>query len=80
MEEIWKVVLVIINHHIGVSITLHNMLHGLREGYGMGTVSLKAKLIHQLTAMREEFMYEIFMKMHKAYIALYKDRCLEILD
>ena len=80
MEEIWKVVVVIIYHHIGVSITLHNMLHGLRGGYGTGNVSLKAKLLQQLTAMREEFVYEIFMELHKAYVALYKDRCLEILE
>ena len=43
------------------------MLHGFRAGRGKGTSSLEAKLIHQLTATREEVLCKIFLDLHKAY-------------
>ena len=30
--------------------------------------------------MREEFLYVIFLDLHKVYRAFYRDRCLEILE
>ena len=45
----------------------------------MGTASLEAKLIQQLAIMREEFLYAIFLDLHKDCGALFRDRCLEIL-
>ena len=45
----------------------------------IGTASLEAKLLQKLAAMREEVVYAIFMELHKAYYALDKDICLEIL-
>ena len=41
---------------------------------------LEAKLLHQLAALREEVLYVIFLDLHKAYGALDRSRCLEILD
>ena len=35
-------------------------------------------LLQQLAAMMEEFLYALFMNLHKAYEALERDRCLEI--
>ena len=49
-------------------------------GCGAGTASLKARLLHQLTAMREEVMYSIFLDLHKAHDTLDRDRCLYILE
>ena len=37
-------------------------------------------MLQQLTAMREEVLYTIFMDLHKSYDALYRDRCLDILE
>ena len=45
----------------------------------MGTTPLKAKLLQKLTEMREEFIYEVFLDLKKAYDALYWEICLEIL-
>ena len=52
VEVVWKVVTLILNSQFTTSTTLHNVLHGLREGRGTGITSLEAKLIHKLTSMR----------------------------
>ena len=80
MEVVWKVIVVIINCLITASITYHDFLHGFRAGRGMGTATLEVRLIHQITAMREEVLCTIFMNLHKAYDALDRYRCLDILE
>ena len=62
-----------------MSVRFHNNLHGLRVGRGTGTASLKAKMLHQITAMSKEVLYEVFLDLKKAYDALDRYRCLEIL-
>ena len=49
-------------------------------GRGTGTATLEAKLFHQLAALREEFLYVIFLDLHKAYGALDRSKWLEILE
>ena len=61
-------------------ITFHNFLHGFWAGRGTGTATLEAKLLHQLAALREEVLYVILLGPHKAYYALDRSRCLEILE
>ena len=80
VEVVWKVVAAILNLHITASITYHDFLHGFRAGHGTGTATLKAKLLQQLADMREEVLYMIFLDLHKAYDALDRYRCLEILE
>ena len=46
VEVMWKVVAVILNCRFTSSITFHDALHGVRAGRGMGTATLKAKLLH----------------------------------
>ena len=67
---------VILNSRITSSIAYHDFFHGLRKGRRTGTVSLGAKLIQQLAAMREEVLCVIFMDLHKVYDAFDRDRCL----
>ena len=45
----------------------------------MMTNSLKAKLLQDLTAMRDDFLYEIFLDLHKEYDALEREWCINIL-
>ena len=71
--------MVILNRHFNASITFHNTLHGFPEGRGTGTASLKVKLIQQLTAMKGEVLYKIFLDLHKEHDALERDICLDIL-
>ena len=74
VEVMWKVVAVILNCRFTSSITYHDVLHGFRAGRGTRTATLKAKLIQQLAAMREEVLYVIFLELTKAYNALDRSR------
>ena len=69
----------ILNRRLTDSITYHNFLHNFRAVRGTGTATLEAKLLQQLAALREEVLYVIFLDLHKAYDALDRSRCLEIL-
>ena len=69
----------ILNCGFTASITFHNFLHGFRTGCDTGTAILEAKLLQNLSALREEVMYMIFLDLHKAYDLLDSSRCLEIL-
>ena len=66
----WKVLAAILHCRLTASIIYHDFLHGFRAGRGTGTATLEAKLIQQLATMREEFLYVIFLYLHKAYNAL----------
>ena len=76
----WKVVVAILNRRLTASITFHDFLHGFWAGHSTGTATIKAKLLHKLAALREEVLYTIFLDLHKAYDALDRSRCLEILE
>ena len=80
MEVMWKVVAEILNRRLIAFITYHDFLHGFRAGCGTGTATLEAKLLQQLAALRGEVIYMIFLDLHKAYDALDRSRCLEILE
>ena len=80
VEVMWKVVAVILNRRFTSSITFHDVLHGFRAGRGTGAATLKAKVLHQLAAMREEVLYMIFLDLTIAYDALDRSRCLDILE
>ena len=66
----WKVVAEILHRRLETSITYHDFLHGFRSGRVTGTATLEAKLLQQLSAMREEVLYVIFLDLHKSYDAL----------
>ena len=70
VEVMWKVVAEILNRRLTASITFHDFLHGFRAGCGTGTANLESKMLHQLAALGEEFLYVIFLYLHKAYDAL----------
>ena len=80
VEVMWKVVAVVLNRRFTSSITFHDVLHGFRAGHGTGTATLEAKLIQQLASMSEEVLYVIFLDLTKAYDALDRCRCLDILE
>ena len=80
VEVMWKVVAAILNYCFTASITYHDFLHGFRAGRLTGTSTLKAKLLQQLAALREEVLYVIFLDLTKAYDALDRSRYLEILE
>ena len=76
MKVMWKVVAAILNFWLTASITFHDFLHGFRAGCGIGTTTLKAKLLQQMAALREEVLLVIFLDLHKTYDALDRYRCM----
>ena len=80
VEVTWKVVAAILHCRLTTAIPYHDTLHGFRAGRGTGTATLEAKLLQQLAATREEFLYMIFLDLTKAYDALDRSRSLEILE
>ena len=80
VEVVWKAVEVILNHRFTASTTYRASFHRFWEGRGMGTSTLKVKLLHQVTAMREAVLHTIFLELHKAYNSLDRSRYLEILE
>ena len=79
MEVLWKPTTSIINRRLNAAIQYHSSLHGLQTGRGTGTATLKAKLIHQMTAMMEAVLHTILLDPHKAYDALERYWRLDIL-
>ena len=55
----------VFNQRIGVTVNFHYVFHELWAGWGMGTASLEAKLLQQLTIMRKEVLYEVFLDLRK---------------
>ena len=74
VEVLWKAVASLLNRWITAEITYHDALHRFREGRGTETAALEAKLIQQLTAIREAVLFKVFLDLQKAYIALDRDR------
>ena len=80
VEVMRKVVAAILNFRLTASITDHDFLHIFWAGRGTGTATLEANLLQQLAALREEVLYVILLDLHKAYDALDRSRCLDILE
>jgi hypothetical protein len=74
------VVAIIINERFKASISFHDALHGFRAGRGCGTATIEAKLCQQLAAVDQVPLYQIYLDLRKAYDALDRERCLEILE
>ena len=76
----WKLVPSILNLRLTASITFQEFLHRFWAGRGTGTSTLETKSVHQLATLREEFLYVLFLDLHKAYATLDRSRCLDILE
>ena len=48
VEVLWKVLLGVINWHIGEAVQFHDVMHSFQEGLGVGTASLEAKFSSSL--------------------------------
>ena len=49
------------------------------KGRGTGTATIEAKLAQQLAFIKQEALYSTFINLQKAYDAMDRERCLEIL-
>eukprot|EP00978_Attheya_sp_CCMP212_P012920 scaffold32244_cov60-Attheya_sp.AAC.1 len=79
MELIWKVVAIIINERLKVTIQFHDALHSFRAGRGTSTATTEAKLCQQLASSVQQVpLFQIYLNLRKAYDALDQERCIEI--
>ena len=69
----------LLNYRLMEEITFDDVLHGFQVSRGMGTPAFEANLLQQLTAMRDAVLFKVLLDIHKAYDALYRERCLVII-
>ena len=60
-------------------IEFHDYPHVFVKGKGCGTAGLEAKLVHQLAYLEQHPLFVIFIDLKKAYDAMDRERCWEIL-
>ena len=70
----------ILGHHLGSATTLHGVINELWSISGEGTTSLETKLLQQLMAMSEEFLYDILLDLHNSYYDLDREMFLELIE
>jgi hypothetical protein len=80
VEVIWKLIASIINARLKVTINFHDTLHGFRAGRGTGTATIEAKLCQQMATIQQVPLFQIYLDLRKAYDALDRERCLEIVE
>ena len=64
----------IMNNRPCNAITLHDALHGFRQGTGTRTATMEANLAHKLTVIVHEPLYQVFIDVQKAYDYLDRGR------
>jgi hypothetical protein len=78
LEPFWKVVEIEMDGRME-AIDFHDCLHGFLKGRCTGTATIEAKLAQQLASIEQEALYSTFIDLRKAYDAMDRERCLEIL-
>ena len=76
---IWKVLEVRIDNRLKV-LDDHDCLNGFLAGRCMGTAATEVKLAHHLSYIEQVPLYGVFIDLQKAYDAMDRGRCLEILE
>ena len=79
VQVIWKVFESIMNNRIQSFINLNDALHSFRQGRGVGTATMEAKLDPKVVGLCNEPLFQDFLYMHKSYESLDRGRCMDIL-
>ena len=78
LEPLWKCVEILMDTRLHV-IEFHDCLHGFLTGRGTGTATTEVKLAQQLAYLEQQPLFGIFIDLKKAYDAMDRERCLEIM-
>ena len=78
LDPIWKVVEVVMDNRLEV-LDYHDCLHGFLAGRGTGTATTEVKLAKKLAYIDQVLLYGVFINLRKAYNAMDRGRCLDIL-
>ena len=76
IEVLCKATTSLLNRWLMSAISFHDTLHMFRAGRGTGTAVLDANILQQITDMREEVLFEIFLDLRKDYDALDQEKAL----
>ena len=79
LEVIWKLMEQVVDACLS-EIELHDYFHSFRAKRGTGTGIMEAKLIQQLTFSEQFLLYGTFLDLRKAFDAVDRGRCIEILE
>ena len=79
LEPIWKVLEQFMDLTLD-SIELHDTLHGYCATRGTGTMVIEAKLAQQLSYIKMQLFYGVFLDLKKAFDAMDRERCIMILE
>ena len=74
VEVLRKVCSVVVNFRLKRSVVFHDALHGFREGQGIGTATLDAKLEQQLAGIAHEPLFQLLLDVCKAYDSMDRGR------
>ena len=80
LETLWKVVEVLINTRLRVSLQLHDVLHGFRAGRGVGTAIMELKLAPELASIDQDPLFLVLLYLRKAYDTVDWERLLVTLE
>ena len=79
VEPLWKCIEIIMDQRLQV-IEFHGSLHGFLSGRGTGMATTEVKLAQQLAYLEQQPLFGIFIDLKKAYDAMTREQCLEILE
>jgi len=79
LEQLWKLISVVVNCHLMMATKFHDDLHGFLLGCGMGMACLKAKLEAQLAFLSGHPLYHVYLDFSKAYDLINQGSTLTIL-
>jgi hypothetical protein len=80
LEICWKVISKIMDFRMRQGIGLDDSIHGFRAERGTSTANITAKLKMQLSCVRRQTLYQVFIDLAKAYDTLDRGRTLAILE
>ena len=80
IEVLCKVIAIILERCLEEYLGFYVILHGFLDKIGTRTANINAKLLHNISDLRQEVLYEIFIHLHKAYDALDREQNLKIME
>jgi hypothetical protein len=80
LEICWKVISKIMDLRMKQGNDCDDSIHGFRAERGTSTANIEAKMQMQLSCVRRQTLYQVFIDLAKAYDTLDRGRTLEILE
>ena len=80
LETLWKVVDAIIDTRLRSSIHFYYVLHRFRAGRGVETATMELKLFQELSRIKQDPFFLVFINLRKSYNTLDRGRLIRNLE